>query len=186
VDFAIDGKGPASEAARNAGFQAFSALAEKIRSLPYGRPADRHDPAAVLKEGKGTCSSKHRFLAALAHECGRDDIDLVIGLYEMSAANTPGVAKILADEKLESLPEAHCYLMRSGERFDFTGLAVAGASPFDALIEERTVSPSELNAVKTAYHRRAIEAWARQRGIDPERAWKIRECCIEALAFPST
>ncbi len=182
MDFPIGGEGPASAAARRAGFHTFRPLAQKIRSLPYGRPADGDDVSAVLKEGRGTCSSKHRLLAAVAHECGHHEIQLVIGLYEMSAANTPGVAKILADEKLQSLPEAHCYLMRNGERFDYTGLGASMSSPLDAMLEERIVSPAKLYEVKSVFHRRALESWARERNIDPERAWNIRERCIEALS----
>ena len=41
-----------------------------IRRLPYGRNTDRSDILRVLREGKGTCSTKHALLACLAQEQG--------------------------------------------------------------------------------------------------------------------
>jgi hypothetical protein len=179
LDFELS-DGPLSRLARRLGWGTFGEVAEAIRALPYGRVPDPEDLAAVLKERKGTCSSKHRFLAALAHECGRTDVKLMLGLYEMSEDNTPGVGAVLG--KLGAIPEAHCYLAVGGERFDFTGLAAGAASPFDSLLEERTVSPAELPAAKLAWHRRAVDSWARARGLSSDAAWEMRERCIAHLS----
>jgi hypothetical protein len=43
------------------------ALVESVRQLPYGRPSDR-SVAGMLREGRGTCSTKHLHLA---HELAR-------------------------------------------------------------------------------------------------------------------
>jgi hypothetical protein len=40
---------------------------EAVRALPYGRPSDR-TVAGMLREGRGTCSTKHLFLARLLAE----------------------------------------------------------------------------------------------------------------------
>ncbi len=37
-------------------------LVESVRQLPYGRPSDR-SVAGMLREGRGTCSTKHLYLA---------------------------------------------------------------------------------------------------------------------------
>jgi hypothetical protein len=37
-------------------------LVESVRALPYGRPSER-TPEAMFREGRGTCSTKHRHLA---------------------------------------------------------------------------------------------------------------------------
>jgi len=182
LDFPISGAGPLSQAVRLRGYRQFVDVADAVRALPYGRVGNSDDVLAVIEEGKGTCSSKHRFLAALAHECGHTEVQLVLGLYEMSEQNTPGVGNVLRVEELTVIPEAHCYLMCGEKRFDFTGLATAASSPFDSLIEERVVSPTDLPSAKLAYHRGAIEIWARARGMDADRAWAIRERCIALLA----
>lgn len=182
LDFPIADAGPLSRATRSRGYKNFIGVAEAVRALPYGRVRDSQGALAVLEEHKGTCSSKHRFLAALAHECGHTEVVLMLGLYEMSEANTPGVGPALEAAGLTAILEAHCYLMREGQRYDFTGLSSNAASPFDSLIEERTVSPIDPASLKTEYHRGALLTWARNRGLDPDRAWAVREKCIELLS----
>jgi hypothetical protein len=180
LNFPVTGPGQLSRITQSYGYQTFAEVAWAICALPYGRVWDSEDIAAVLKEQKGTCSSKHRFLAALAHECGRTEVHLMVGLYEMSEANTPGVGPALGE--LSAIPEAHCYLMFEGIRFDFTGLTAGVASPFDSLIEERVVSEGGLPSQKLIYHRQVIDAWARDRGFNPEIVWEKREKCIALLA----
>jgi hypothetical protein len=182
LDFPLTGNGPLSSAVRALGLESFAEVAEIIRTLPYGRLADDEDPAAVLRNRRGTCSSKHRFLAALAHECGHTDVSLMIGFYDMSERNTPGVGSVLVAARVDAIPEAHCYLMYEGQRYDFTGLASGQSSPFDALIDERTVSPDDLPFVKLRCHREAIARWAIKVGLNFERAWELRENCIAMLA----
>lgn len=42
---------------------------ELVRDMPYARPS-AHDPAVVVSEWRGTCSTKHELLAALYAELG--------------------------------------------------------------------------------------------------------------------
>jgi hypothetical protein len=42
-------------------------LVEAVRALPYGRPSDR-TVEGMLREGRGTCSTKHLFLAQILAE----------------------------------------------------------------------------------------------------------------------
>ena len=44
----------------------WSDLIEFTKNLPYGRNQNREDFSLLLKEGKGTCSSKHSFLKKIA------------------------------------------------------------------------------------------------------------------------
>jgi hypothetical protein len=182
LDFPLTGNGPLSSAVRALGLESFAEVAEIIRRLPYGRLADDQDPTAILHEHRGTCSSKHRFLAALAHECGHPEVSLMIGFYEMSERNTPGVGSVLARAGVDAIPEAHCYLMYEGRRYDFTGLSPGQVSPFDSLIGERPVAPDDLPSVKLKCHQEAIDRWAAKIGLNFERAWQLREQCIASLA----
>lgn len=182
LDFPILSAGPLSWAVRSLGLSSFVQTAEYVRTIPYGLIASGNDLLAVLRGGRGTCSSKHRLLAALAVECGHPDVTLMLGLYEMSERNTPGVGDVLAAAGVDAIPEAHCYLMHQGERYDFTGLPRGATSPFDSLLDEHAVTPDELPAMKERYHREALARWASGMGIDPERAWRLREECIAHLA----
>ena len=101
--------GEISRLARSHGLGTFAGAVQHVRSLPYGRISDRSDYRLVLREGRGTCSTKHALLAALAQENGLV-ASLILGVYEMTDANTPGIADALSKHGLSSIPEAHCYL----------------------------------------------------------------------------
>ncbi len=101
------------------GISDWQELVQVIQSLPYGRNANRHDLGLVLKENKGTCSSKHAFLKAVADENSMD-VNLLIGIYKMDSANTPLIADALDDYELDFIPEAHCYLKIGEKRLDYT------------------------------------------------------------------
>jgi hypothetical protein len=181
-DFPICKAGPLCRIVLSRGYSRFWEVAESVKALPYGRPRNAEDAAGLFNERRGTCSTKHRFLAELARECGRLDVKLVLGLYAMCEANTPGVGAVLAEEGLCAIPEAHCYLMCGQQRFDFTGLPAGRVSPFASLSEEQIISPDDLPSAKSAYHRRALAAWSGKQGMAPGRAWAIRERCIAVLA----
>ena len=180
--FAITANGPVSAEIVRSGFHEFRAVAERVRAIPYGRPANPTDVLSVFRENVGTCSSKHRLLAATAHECGHREVDLIVGVYEMAEDNTPGVGPILSLVTLRSIPEAHCYLRIAGCRHDFTGLPSGRSSPFDSLLSEEAVLPEDLPVAKIAIHEKAMASWALRHGVPLSRAWRIREACIEALA----
>jgi hypothetical protein len=186
LQFPISGESALCVAVRFRGFESFERLAEHVRKLPYGRTANAQDPLAVLLQGQGTCSAKHQLLAAIAQDCGHSDVQLAVGIYEMSEENTPGVGTVLNAASLTSIPEAHCYLSIQGERFDYTGLSAGSSSPFAALLAEYIVSPANLLQAKAELHRQAIAAWASDHGISKEAAWATREACIAALAADSS
>lgn len=182
LDFPLSGAGPCSTEARRLGFTTFAQIAEHVRNLPYGRIEQDLQGLAVLHQGRGTCSSKHKLLAILARECARDDVRLTLGFYEMSERNTPGISEILNAAELKNILEAHCYLTWQGRRYDFTGLPGGFTSPFESLTEERHVVPEDLPAAKRRFHRDAVIRWAKELGIDSDKAWKVREQCIAALS----
>ena len=160
------------------GAEDFRTAARYVRDLPYGRNSDRSDFSLVLPEGRGTCSTKHALLAALAREHDAD-VELRLGVYLMDGANTPGVADVLDAHGLAGLPEAHCYLAYRGERVDVTG---AGADAVQRFLHEEVIEPGQIGAYKVDMHRKFVRTWAAGRGLDPERVWSAREECIGALS----
>ncbi len=150
-----------------------------MRRLPYGRNTRRADYGLVLREARGTCSTKHALLAALAGEHGHS-VELRLGIYEMNADNTPGVGPVLRPYGLDGVPEAHCYLAYRGARVDLTGIEVA--SPFGCLLHEETIGPDRIGAYKVDAHRHFVREWAAERKLDFRHVWRAREECIEALS----
>jgi hypothetical protein len=60
-------------------------LVEWVRRLPYGRPSSR-TVAAMLRERRGTCSAKHRYLAAqLRQRFPETDPQIVHRVYRLTA-----------------------------------------------------------------------------------------------------
>jgi len=181
-DYPIQNCGKLSAYVLNLGFRRFLPFTEYVCALGYGRTSDSHDVLAVVREQKGTCSSKHLLLASLAHECGHEDIRLTIGIYQMCEDNTPGVGEVLERTGLKSIPEAHCYLRYKDSRYDFTGLKNGISSPFDSLSLEKVVTPADLTEVKNTLHRQEIDKLARRLQLAPDAVWRIREDCIKVLS----
>jgi hypothetical protein len=161
----------------------YRAAARFVSRLRYGRNSSASDPLVVLREGRGTCSTKHALLRRLAIEQDLE-IALVVGIYEMSGQNTPGVGGVLEKYALASLPEAHCYLRFRGKRIDITG-DNGGLRELKFLLEEDIV-PEQIGEYKVALHREFLQRWIAEGNVpgrrDLEELWQIREECIAALS----
>jgi hypothetical protein len=167
----------------------FRAAGRFLQNLPYGRTSDRADFSAVLREGRGTCSTKHAFLAALAGE-QKLAIALMLGIYEMDERNSPGVGAVLKRYGIAFIPEAHCYLMCEGARIDVTRAGSAPAEPIARFLHEETIAPEQIGEYKITLHRRFMQDWvaknaAKVDGRNLEDLWRIREECIAALGAES-
>jgi len=157
-----------------------------LQALPYGRTANRADFSAVLRAGRGTCSTKHAFLAALASE-QQLAVVLTLGIYDMHERNTPGVGVVLARYGLMSLPETHCYLTYAGMRIDVTRSGADPTEPIGQFLYEETIIPAQIGAYKVTLHRQFMRDWVSNnmetvRRLGFEDVWRIREECIAALA----
>jgi hypothetical protein len=179
--FEITASSPLSQGIRGFGITTFAQLVHHVSTIPYGRTTSK-SPLATLVENRGTCSSKHRLLAEVAQEFQHFEVTLVVGIYEMSEDNTPGVGVVLDAARLDSIPEAHCYLKVDDSRFDFTGLPVGLKSLFQSLVSETVVSPVQLIEDKKRLHIEILRTWANRHDLSIDDAWIIREACIDALA----
>jgi hypothetical protein len=150
------------------------------RNLVYGRNAVPEDPLAVLRENRGTCSTKHALLARLAGE-QELAVELMVGIYEMDGENTPGISEVLEHYGIERIPEAHCYLRFNCERIDVTRTVVG--KPVSAWLFEQVISPDQIGAYKVALHQRFMREWiaTASHPYTFPKLWQAREACIEAL-----
>jgi hypothetical protein len=163
------------------GIRDFRAAAAYVAGLPYGRNTDRGAALAVLREQRGTCSTKHALLRGLAIE---QDLDaqLMLAIYPMNAQNTPGVGDVLKKYGIAYIPEAHCYIRFNGKRVDAT--CRAGRRVL-TLVHEEEISPEQIGNYKVSLHRRFLRRWAEENAdgykYGVEELWQIREECIFAL-----
>ena len=191
----IDSELPATRLAErspvSAGFlrRRIDTFADAVRyvwGFPYGRNSDRNRWDLVLTEGCGTCSTKHALLAVLAREQGLD-VDLVLPIFEMAEANTPGVGAVLNKHGLRSVPEAHCFLRWQGI-IDVTMPPDNPVAEPKRCIHEETIEPDQIRDYKVMIHRVFATRWLAQLGrddLDIEQLWRIREHCIAALSAPA-
>lgn len=182
-DARLEATGDASRRLLDRGMTDLQDAVRYVRDLPYGRTEDRSDFLSVLDEGVGTCSTKHALLAHICEQQGIDEIQLMLGIYEMNEANTPGVGEALAGHGLEYIPEAHCYLTYEDDRFDFTR-ADDGAEPVDRFLAEESIRPAQIGDYKAERHRDFLAGWIDSNGMELnlDELWQIREACIERLS----
>lgn len=113
------------------------------------------------------------------------DVRLTLGVYEMTARNTPGVGPVLDLYGLASLPEAHCYLTYAGTRVDLTHPAGPPAEPIERFLHEETIAPEDIGEYKVALHESFVRRWSRG-PASGGRGWRellaLREECIAALS----
>ncbi len=174
--------GAVSAKFREIGCDSFRGAARHVHLLPYGRTSDRADFSLVLPENRGTCSTKHALLAAVALEQNLP-VSLTVGIYDMNEANTPGVGGVLSDHGLESIPEAHCYLTCSAGRADLTHARIS-SSPIARFDREWEISPSQIGTHKQALHHDYLREWLERRrdiSMSFEELWCVREACILSL-----
>lgn len=169
---------PISNRFKHKGVSTFHEACDFIWKLPYGR-TNHHGLIAVLSEGKGTCSSKHRLLKALVDELGIDGIELIVGIYLMNENNTPGVGFVLDRSEFNSIPEAHCYLRYDNRRIDLTRSEIVASEPIKEFLIEVAVEADKLPEFKEPFHYQYI---ADKYGNERAKAvWVCREQCIAAL-----
>jgi hypothetical protein len=163
----------------------YRAAARYVSRLPYGRNTAISDPLIVMRENRGTCSTKHALLRRLATEQGLA-VTLVLGIYEMHGRNTPGVGPILDNYGLATLPEAHCYLRCRGKGIDVTR-EVGCRSPeaIAQFLHEEEIDAEQIGVYKRDRHRQFLLEWRAECGPASGRSldelWRIREECIAAL-----
>ncbi|MEP0264654.1 hypothetical protein [Dokdonia sp.] len=158
-------------------------LVSFIRALPYGRNTNRTDLSLVIKEKKGTCSSKHAFLKKIADLNNIPSVKLILGMYKMSEANTPKIGAELTTHHLDYIPEAHCYLKINNKRVDITSSTSQFSNIEQDILQEREITPEQVAHFKVDYHKDYIKKWIidQDTKFTFDALWKIRETCIKNL-----
>lgn len=174
--------GPLSQKLCDNGVQNLPTLLDWVRNQPYGRNSDRTDYKLVIEEKKGSCSTKHALVKAVALENNWDDVDLYIGFFFMDAFMFPKLKEIFEENNIEGIPEAHTFLVIDGEYFDISGLSTPVEE--DQIVDEFEIQPEGIGDLKISVHKGFIEEWAEDEKINlpVDQLWTIREACIAKLS----
>lgn len=184
MNFEFTSNGTFTEKLKACGIHDFQSLLYFVKQLPYGRNENRKDLYLVISESKGTCSSKHAFLKAVAEENDYLEIKLILVMYKMTEHNTPKIAPVLSKNNLLSIPESHCYLKYRNERIDATSATSDFANIENDILEEIEIEPHQVAEFKVEFHRDFIKNWLQQEKLDFsfEEIWEIRENCIKNIS----
>ena len=150
-------------------------LIEAVRALPYGRPSDR-TVEGMLREHRGTCSTKHLFLARTMAERFPETEPLIVHrVYTLDRARA---RELFGAEVAETVPEdglvdVHRYITVhwKGRRIEldatFPGPAWDGRSPLPLACGPGQDYPAgdEPDAEKRALEEQHCEAAVRERFI---------------------
>ena len=186
-DFRLLPKHVFGSAFRQNGIRSFREAVEYVRALPYGRPQRLPHALAVLEEKRGTCSSKHALLKALADEHGYSQIELVYCLFLMTSTNTPAVNAVLDAGPLSAIPEAHLHLRWAGENIDATSASIHVDRLLQDRLHQRIMRLSEVPA-KSAWHKKDLQTWLHEHAptVSLAAAWQQREHAIALLAHEAS
>ncbi|MCS5712916.1 hypothetical protein [Candidatus Berkiella aquae] len=165
------------------GVTTYQGALDFVNQLPYGRNQSS-TITCVLEEKRGTCSTKHAFLAALAQD-NELPVKLMFGYYHMNKQNTPAIGNTLDDHGLPFILEGHCYLKYREQILDVTfPESIKTELGFD-IFDEQEISPFELYQ-KPLNHKGKLKTWLKNNPSYPvqdlDQLWKIREACIKAAA----
>ena len=168
---------------KSIGITSWNQLLLFIQKLPYGRNENRYDLSLVLKEQKGSCSSKHALLKAIAEENNIPNIQLILGIYKMNHTNT-NVGSIILNNNLAYIPEAHCYLKINNDYIDITSTNTNFDKIKNTILVELEITPNQVSEFKVEYHKKYIQNWIVENNIQKsfDEVWSIREQCIAYLS----
>ena len=155
---------------------------EAVRSLDYGRPSDR-SVKAMLRERRGTCSTKHLFLAeALEERFPETEPQIVHRVYRLDRETA---RELFGDRGANAVPEeglidVHRYLTAVvGDRRIVIDATFPG-TPWDGR------SPLPLACGPGEDHPAGADPDAEKRALEDEHCDPaVREPLIAALAAPS-
>lgn len=176
--------GPAADSLKELNITTFYQAVKFVWKLPYGRNTNP-DFMLVPKECRGTCSTKHAFLAVLSREQGID-LHLTVGIFMMDSLNTPLIADVLNSAKVKAIPEAHCYLKMGSLRYDFTRYEENSKHfPNIEILYEESINPEQIGDYKVILHQTWMKNWIltqKSFNLNFDEFWLIREACILKLS----
>lgn len=165
------------------GIASFQEAVSYIHQLPYGRNSDRANFKSVLKDDKGTCSTKHALIKALADELGIS-ISLVLGMFLTTSDFDIRIKPILDKYNLPGIPEAHSFLQHNNCYFDITFPGEMVFPKENDIIEKWFITPEQIRQFKLQKHSDFINRWIceNQLPYSEKQIWDIRESWIKFIS----
>lgn len=178
-DRGLGGDGPVQDAFRRSGIGSFHDACLWVHRLPYGEALPGPPVSALLTGLRGTCTTKHAAIAALAAEL-RLAVQRQIGFYRMDAAMVPGIDTLLTPLGLSFVPAVHCFLDGMGTTIDLTaGNRDGRAQPIRSY---DFVVPVAADATRDDVDRLFVEHLPRYHAIEPKLAAMPTDAIVALVA----
>lgn len=164
----------------------FEKASEFVKQIPYGRNDNKKDVSTVFTDHRGTCSTKHALLKELCIENSEPEFKLMLCLFKMNSRNTPSITSLLAEHKLDYIPEAHNYLKVGTKTIDCTFPKTTLNLYEDEILYEMEISPDQITDFKVNYHKAYLQKWLKEQrslSISFEQLWEVREACIASFSM---
>ncbi|TFF99122.1 MAG: hypothetical protein EU541_05685 [Promethearchaeota archaeon] len=134
-------RGTISEKFLDLGISSFKEACIYVRNQKYGYNSDYDDKMIFFKENKGTCTTKHGVIAALAEEL-EIPIYKYVGIYKFTEEISNGANNILRKYNIPYVPMIHCFLVYDDYQFDLTeGNNNGKKTSIDQFIHTQKVTP---------------------------------------------
>ncbi len=165
------------------GVASFYEALEMVENYTYARISDLENYSLVCTEKKGTCSSKHAFLAALALENGCPEIYLEVGYFKLMPHKVPHFADHMTQLNLSYILEAHCYLKFKDNLIDVTSkrFDIRHILDLNCPLEVLTLKPNQAGDYKQKLHLEKFKKWCYDLNLPFEESWKLRWDVIKHL-----
>ena len=182
-DFHLDANGKLGALLLKENVYTFHEALEHVHKLLYKRISNLENLDLVLSEKRGTCSSKHAFLAALAKENGNTSISLKLGYFKFGSSILPELKKEFEILGTDYIIEAHNYLRFKKQIIDVTSFSfdVQKLLSSKVLIEEISLESDQAGAYKQKLHESYFKKWCAEKNVDFEKAWALRWAIIDCL-----
>lgn len=112
-------------------------------------------------------------------------MQLCLGTYKTSGRNTVAIAKVLRENSVNYIPEAHCYLNIKRGIYDITFNTLEQSLFTSSLLHEELIHPNLIGLYKIVRHQQFLKAWILQENklLNFETLKKVREECIAKLSL---
>jgi hypothetical protein len=154
-----------------------------VYQLKYVPPSEPFNFNLELEEEKGTCSTKHALLVALATELNLP-IHLGLGICHLTPLKFPMIKDILKKFSIPYIPESHNFMICNNKFLDITfpGECII-LSPTD-IIQEEIILPEQITTYKAEMHKQYLNKWFKENDFSftLEAFYEARKLCIDKFS----
>ncbi|MCH9634560.1 MAG: hypothetical protein S4CHLAM7_13130 [Chlamydiae bacterium] len=183
-NFELDPLGELGELLKKKQIETFHAAIRFAYDLPYQRISNLEDLRLAATECRGTCSSKHGFLAKLAQENNEHSFQVELIVFPFYSSFAPSLKDRFEKFSIDYILEAHCYLKYKDQIIDIT------SSRFDCTryysenkaFSTQKLAFSQVGSYKQKLHEDLFRKWCKTLNKPFDGLWKLRCDLIQHLA----